>query len=154
MLAILRTDDLDFALFLHVLGAILTFGAVATIALLTFISLRTGSPAAALLRRLAFRTMLFVVWPSYVLMRIGAEWIRSKEYSNGAEEPGWIDVGYVVTDGGILVLLGLTACAWLAARQTTSERLRPGTATAAAALAVVYLLALAVAWFAMSAKPD
>lgn len=153
MLAIVRPDDWDLPLFLHVLGAVLTFGAVATVALLAYVSLRRATPTASLLRRLAFRTTLFVVWPSFILMRVAAEWIRSKEYPGGADEPGWIGVGYIVGDGGVLVLLGLTLCAWLAARQTSPERPRPATATVATALAGLYLVALAVAWFAMSAKP-
>lgn len=152
MLAIVRTDDLDFALFLHVLGSVLTFGGVATILVLALVSFRVAF-AAALLRRLAFWTMLFVVWPSFVLMRVGGEWIRSKEFPNGAEEPDWVGVGYLVSDAGILILLGLTACAWLAVRQTTPARPRPATATVATALAGIYLAALAVAWFAMTAKP-
>jgi hypothetical protein len=148
-----RPSEFELPLFLHVLGAILTFGAVATAAFLVFASLRRTTPASTLLRRLAFRTMLFAVWPSFILMRVTAEWIRSKEYPSGASDPDWIVVGYIVSDAGVLILLGLTICSWLAARQTSAERPRPATATIAAGLAGLYLVALAVAWFAMSAKP-
>ena len=151
MLAFLRPDEWDFPLFLHVFGAIVLFGGVAAVALLTFASLRRSVPTSTLLRRLAFTTTLLVVWPAYILMRIGAQWVLSKEYPSN--EPDWVGVGYAVADGGILVLALLTLFTWLAARQTTAERPRPGTTTVAAGLTLIYVVALAVAWFAMTAKP-
>lgn len=153
VLASVRESSLDFPLFLHVLGAILLFGAVMSSAVLDYASLRRALPTAALLRRLAFRTTLIVVWPSYIVMRVGAEWIRSKEFPNGAPEPDWVGVGYMTADLGVLVLAALTVCAWLASRQTSEDRPKPATATIAVVIAVVFLLALAVAWFAMTAKP-
>ena len=153
MLAWPRPSEFELPLFLHVLGAILTFGAVATAAFLVFASLRRTTPASTLLRRLAFRTMLFAVWPSFILMRVAAEWIRSKEFSGGTE-PDWVGVGYVIADAGLLILIALTVCTYLAARQTSPERPRPAMATVATALAGLYLVALAVAWWAMSTKPS
>ena len=152
MLASLRQDTLDFPLLLHVLGAIVLFGGVATVTVLSFASLRREPPLALVLRRLAFTTTLVVVWPGYVLMRVGAEWIRSKEYPNG-DEPGWVGVGYVISDVGILVLVALAVFTWLARRGTRPERPRPRSAGIAAGLAILYLVALGVAVFAMTAKP-
>jgi len=153
VLAFLRPNEWEFPLFLHVLGAIVLFGAVATTGFLAFASLPRSLAPAMLLRRLAFRTVLFVVWPAFVLMRVAAEWIRSKEFSGGTE-PDWVVVGYVIADAGLLILIGLTICTYLAARQTNADRPRPATATVATALAGVYLVALAVAWWAMSTKPS
>lgn len=152
-LAALRPDEWDFPLLLHVLGAIILFGAVSGAAILESTSFSRTAPTAVLLRRLAFRTTLVAVWPAFVLMRIAAEWIRSKEFPSGAPEPDWVVVGYVIGDAGILVLVGLTICAWLAVRQTSDARPRPATATIATGLAGLYLVALAVAWFVMTAKP-
>ena len=55
--------------------------------------------------------------------------------------------GIVVGDGGALVLIGLTVLGWLALRR------QPSVARYFAGLAGVYLVALVVAWWAMTAKP-
>ena len=150
--AFLRPDSWDVPLFLHVLGAVLLFGAVASAALLGLTSLRRTGPTALMLRRLAFRTVWLVIWPAFIVMRVAGQWIASKEFSDTGD-PDWIGVGYIVGDGGVLVLAVLTLCAWLAVRQTSDTRPKPVTATIATSVAGFYLLALAVAWFAMTAKP-
>jgi hypothetical protein len=153
MIAVVRPDSWDFPLFLHILGAILLFGAVASVAVLAFASLGREPLAAGLLRRIAFATLLVGVWPSFVLMRVGAEWIRSKEFPNGAPEPDWVGAGYLISDLGVVVLAVLTLLTWLAARQTKLEQPRPVTAPIAAGVTGLYLVALVVAWWAMTAKP-
>ncbi len=144
MIAALRPDAWDFPLFLHVLGAVLLFGGSASLAVLSIAGLRIPEHA-VLLRVLAFRTTLIVVWPAYLVMRVGAQWILSRE---GLEDtsPGWVGVGFIVSDAGVVVLLLLTLLGWLARR-------RPRAGTWFAGLSVLYLVALGVAWFAMSAKP-
>ena len=77
-------------------------------------------------------------------MRVGAQWILSRENLED-DSPGWVGVGFIVSDAGILVLLALTVLGWLALRRT---RVAPWFA----GLASIYLVALGVAWFAMSAK--
>jgi hypothetical protein len=144
VIATLRPDSWDVPLFLHVLGAVLLFGGVASLAVVSLAGLRIPDHA-ALLRTLAFRTVLFVVWPAYVVMRAGAQWILSREGLDD-DAPGWVGVGFVVSDVGIVVLLVLTLLGWLALR-------RPRIASWFAGLAVLYLVALGVALFAMSAKP-
>jgi len=62
------------------------------------------------------------------------------------DPPGWVGVGFLVSDAGILVLLVLTLLGWLGLR-----RARVGTWFTG--LAAFYLVALGVAVFAMSAKP-
>ncbi len=79
-------------------------------------------------------------------MRVGAQWILSREGLDDAPAPDWVAVGLVVADGGIVVILLLTLLGWLALR-----RARAGVWFAG--LAALYLLALGVAWWAMSAKP-
>jgi hypothetical protein len=131
-------------LFLHVLGAVLLFGGIASIAVVSLAGMRIPHHA-PFLRTIAFRTTLLVVWPSYIVMRIGAQWVLNHEGLD-KDTPGWVGVGFAVSDGGILVLLLLTLFGWLALR-------RPRVGPWFAGLSVVYLLALGVAWFAMSAKP-
>ena len=145
MIAFLRPDSWDFPLFVHVLGAMALFGGVATVVMLSFAAQRIPAQA-VFARRVAFTTLILVVWPAYVVMRVGAQWIYSKEDLD-AHVPSWVGVGIAVGDGGALVLLALTVLGWLALRR------KPGVARYFAGLASLYLLALGVAWWAMSAKP-
>ncbi len=130
-------------LFVHVLGATLLFGGVATVTLLAFAAARRRGQA-ALLRRLAFGTMLVVVWPAFIVMRVGAQWVASHE-GLASSKATWIGVGFGISDGGVFVLALLTLSAWLAIR-------RPRAGGVLAGLASVYLVALGVAWFFMSTK--
>jgi hypothetical protein len=146
MLAVIRPDSWNLPLFLHVLGAVVLFGATATVAIAGFAG-RHWKDHAPLLSRLAFRTWLLAVVPSWILMRVAAEWILGKEFPDAT--PGWVDVGFTVSEGGGILLLVLGALAWRWAR-------RQGTGSAGAAvpwLASIVVLALGVAVFAMSAKP-
>ena len=85
MLATIRPDAWNFPLFLHVLGATLLIGAVATAAVLLLVSAGSDEPAYS--RRLAFRTLLFGALPAYIVMRIGAEWLYSKEFGGRVRRP-------------------------------------------------------------------
>lgn len=144
MIAVIRPHAWDLPLFMHVLGAILLFGGVAAVALLSLGALREQAHA-TLLRRTAFATTVLVVWPSYVVMRVGAQWILGREGLDQSP-PGWVGVGLAVSDAGILVLAVITLLGWLAPR-------RPRAGKFLAGLSVLYLIALGVAWFAMTAKP-
>ncbi|HEX7310426.1 MAG TPA: hypothetical protein VF232_04545 [Gaiellaceae bacterium] len=145
MIAALRLDSWDFPLFVHVLGAMALFGGVGAILLLSLAGQRMPEQA-VFARRTAFVTLLAVVWPAYVVMRVGAQWIFDKEDLD-PDMPTWISTGIVVGDGGALVLIALTVLGWLALRR------KPSVARYFAGLAGVYLVALVVAWWAMTAKP-
>jgi hypothetical protein len=131
-------------LFLHVLGATLLFGGVATVVILSFGALRHEAYA-QLLRRIAFGTTVLVVWPSFIAMRVGAQWVASHEGLSNSKA-GWIGAGFAVADGGVIILAALTLVAWLALRRGRAGRLLAG-------LATLYLVLLGVAVFFMSAKP-
>jgi hypothetical protein len=148
MLAAIRPDSWNLPLFLHIAGATLTFGAVGTMAILSFAARGRVPGQAQLLRRWALWTGLLAVVPAFLIMRIAAQWIADKEYPGDAKTPGWLDVGFIVTEPGAILLLIMLILAWFAAR-------RPSFRAAAAVpwLASIYLVALGVAWFAMSAKP-
>jgi phosphoglycerol transferase MdoB-like AlkP superfamily enzyme len=153
MTASLCGPNCGFPLFLHVFGAMILVGGVATVVLLAFVSLRRDAGQAALLRRVAFFTMLAVVWPGLIAMRVAAQWVLTKYPGLEDADPGWLGVGFIVGDVGVLVVALTTLFGWLAYRQTRPDRARPATARIFAGLASLYLAALAVAWFAMSAKP-
>jgi hypothetical protein len=145
--AIIRPDSWDLPLFAHVLGAMVTVGGLVAVATLALAS-RAGGAHARLLARLALRAHLLVVLPGWLVMRVAAEWILSREGLDPT--PDWVDVGFLVTDAGlILVLVPLTVFAGLSARRGGAGR----SSAVVAALASVYVAALGVAWFAMSAKP-
>ncbi len=145
MLAALRPDSFDLPLFLHVLGATLLFGATATIAIAGYASRRSPDNS-ALLARVVAGTFLLAIIPSFILMRAGAAWIVNKEFPDGADTPGWVGVGFAVSEPGALLLIAVGILAWISVRKKRVLLAVP-------ILASIYLLALAVAWFAMSGKP-
>jgi hypothetical protein len=147
MLAAIRPDSWNLPLFLHILGATLLFGTTATVAIAGFAA-RARRDHSALLARIVLRTFLLGVIPSWILMRAGAAWIGDKEFPD--KTPGWVDVGFLVSEPGAILLIIVGILAWLAARKQGVGR----AAVAVPVLASIYLVALGVAWFAMSAKPS
>jgi len=147
MLAVIRPDSWNLPLFLHVLGATLLFGTTATVAIAGFAA-RARRDHSALLARIVLRTFLLGVIPSWILMRAGAAWIGDKEFPD--KTPGWVDVGFIVSEPGAILLIIVGILAWLAARKQGVGR----AAVAVPVLASIYLVALGIAWFAMSAKPS
>jgi hypothetical protein len=148
MVAVVRPDSWNLALFVHVAGAMLLVGAlvVATVAMAA--ALRRGD-GVEVLTRLAFRALLIGVIPAYVLMRGGAEWIASEE--NIPDELDWVGIGYIVADLGLLLTLITAVLAWRAARRGADG---PGGAGRAAfVLAAVLIVAYGVALWAMATKP-
>ena len=146
MLAAIRPDSWNLPLFLHVLGATLTFGATATVAIVAFAGRTAASERALWLRGLGFKIGLLVLVPAWFLLRIPAAWIDSKEFPH--HEPGWVGVGYPVTEGGAVLIVVMLILAWFSRRKLESR-----TAAVVPWLATVYLAALAVAWWVMTTKP-
>ena len=142
MLALIRPGDQNFPLFLHIFGATVLFGTVATVAIAGFAS-RSHAGYEQLLARVAQRTFLLGIVPAYILMRGGGQWIDSKEFPNG-DEPGWVGVGFLVSDAGVILLLIVGIL--LAVR-------RQRVLLAVPILTAIYVVALGVAWVAMSGKP-
>ena len=147
MVAAIRPDSWNFPLFLHVLGSLVLFGTTGAIALAAFAARRRPEHA-PLLSRITFRTFLLGVIPSWLLMRIDGQWIDSKEFPH--DEPGWVGYGYVVSEGGGLLLIVVGILTWLWARNNGTG---PKKNVAIGILSSIVLVALGVAWFAMSAKP-
>jgi small-conductance mechanosensitive channel len=149
-LAVLRPDSWDLPLFLHVLGSTVLFGATLTAAMLSIAAVR-GRELAPVFSRLAFRTAVFGVIPAWILSRVAGQWILNRESDQipGLDNKGWVSVGFSVGDGGPVVIVALLALGFLGARRGGRGRLT----TAFAVVSTIYLVALAVAWFAMSAKP-
>jgi hypothetical protein len=132
-------------LFLHVLGAMTLVGAVLAVVIVSFVAWRRSD--VGILRNTAFWALAAVGVPSYVVMRVGAQWIYSKEGFSGHNDPTWVGIGFFVGDAGLLVLLLTTVLAfwWRRGGKAVVGRIVAG-------LAAVYLVLLAIAWLAMSGK--
>ena len=148
MVAIVRPDSWNLPLFVHVAGAMLLVGALVVVTVAMAAALRRDD-GVEVLTRLAFRALLIGVIPSYLLMRVGAEWIASEE--NIPDELDWVGIGYIVADLGLLLTLITAVLAWRASRRGADG---PGGAGRAAfVLAAVLIVAYGVALWAMATKP-
>ena len=149
--AVLRPNDWDLPLFLHVLGAMVLVGTL-VVAVAAFAGEWRAREArhAAALRRLAFGALLVGALPSYVLMRVGAEWIGSEENVDELDA-AWVDIGNVIANLGLLVLIAATVIAWIAVRRGAAGG---PLGRVAAVLSAVLLAAYVVAVWAMTTKPD
>jgi hypothetical protein len=152
----IRPDDWNIALLVHVFGALVLVGTLVLASSALLLAWRTsGGPAEATsLVRLGFRSLYLGVIPGYLVMRIGAEWIVSKEDLQDAKLT-WLDIGFTTADMGILVVLIGTLLAGLAVRRAgrSSESGGGGLVGAAAILATLILVAYLVAIWAMTTKP-
>lgn len=147
MLAATRPNDIDLALFVHVLGATILFGGLVTAASAGLIGWRDESPR---LRRLAAMTMLAGALPGWIVMRIGAEWTYSKEHLDSlTDDPTWLGIGFTTADiGGLLLLIALVVGGIGYARG------RDGLLRASIVIAALLVVVYAVAVWAMGAKPS
>ncbi len=143
-LATIRPDSWNFPLFVHIVGAVVFAGGVLSCA--AMLGFARGD---ARLLRLGYWTLLAVALPGYIILRVGAEWILSKE---GWDEPTWLDIGYIVADLGALILLVSLIVGGIG-----MYRLRDGKGSgllkATLVLSIVLLAASTVAVWAMAGKP-
>jgi hypothetical protein len=151
VLSAIRPDSWNFPLFVHVFGAMILVG-----------GLLTGASALAFARsearslRLGYWSLLAVALPGWIIMRIGAEWIYSKEDWDDVPEddqPAWLGIGYLMTDlGGLIFLVSLVLGG------IGVYRLRDGKGSGllkvTLVLALILLAAYLVAVWAMAGKPD
>jgi hypothetical protein len=153
LLAAIRPDDWNLPLFLHVLGAMALVGALVLVAL-SLASARGGDSAAGL--RLAYRALLLGAIPAWIAMRVGAQWIASKEGLDDLDEPpAWVDIGFLTSEPTLLLLIAATVGAGIASRRAREGgRAFGGLNTAALVLVSITLLAYVLAIWAMSTKPS
>jgi hypothetical protein len=141
VLAAIRPDAWNIALFVHILGAMALVGSLA----LVLVALAGRD------LRLGYRALLFGVLPGWIVMRGGAEWIAEKEKVNDLKPvPSWVDVGYSVSDPMLLLIIIATVCAGLAVRRQRQGGPLRGTALV---MTAITLVAAFVAIWAMSTKP-
>jgi hypothetical protein len=150
-LAVIRPNEWELPLFVHVLGALALVGALTFATAMLFSAWRDRSAPNV---RLALRSLTLGVLPAFLVLRVSAEWIADKEgYADLDQPPDWIDIGYIVADAGFLLILIPTLLAWAALRKARADT-RPGaTVTVAAVLLTLALVANLVALWAMTTKP-
>ena len=150
MLAAVRPDDVNIALLVHVLGAMVLVGGLLTAATAGIVGWRDETPD---LRRFSYKTLLAVVLPGYVVMRVGADWTYLEENLDDAPDQVWVGIGYITADLGALLLLVALILGGIGLRRSRrgkGDRLLK-TSTV---IATVLLAAYVVAVWAMGAKPN
>ena len=139
------------SLFVHVLGAMLLVGTLFAVALATAIGWRRQDDAAGL-TRFSLRTLFVGVVPSYILMRVGAQWTEAEQNFPDGFEPAWLDIGYVTADAGALLIIISGTLSGIGLR-----RLQRGSGVgfgrAVGVISILLLVAYLVAVWAMTAKP-
>ena len=151
VIASVRPDSWNFPLFLHVLGATILVGGV-----LTGGSMLAFAKGDAKLLRLGYWSLLAVSLPGYVLMRIGAQWIASKEGLDDLPDdqvPDWLDIGYLVADAGAAVLLIALVVGGIGVYRLREGK-GAGLLKVTMVLSFVILAAYVVAAWAMAGKPN
>jgi hypothetical protein len=145
-----RPDDINLALFVHVIGAMVLVGGLLTAASAAIIGWRDEGVA---LRRFSYKTLLWVAFPAWIVMRIGAAWVESKEHLDNLDNPPtWLDIGYMTAEGGGLLLLIALIVGGIGLR-----RARKGGGTgllkASSVIATLLVAVYVVAVWAMGGKP-
>jgi hypothetical protein len=149
---IIRPDSWNLPLLLHVGGAMALVASVSVAALALVQGWRTSDPSAASLKRFGARTLLYAAIPSYLVMRIAAQWIESREgleNSNAA----WLGDGFLAADLGGLLLLIATIVATISVRRDPDAGLGK-LAKVATSLSLILVALYVFAVWAMTAKPS
>jgi hypothetical protein len=149
-LAIVRPDDWNLPLFLHILGAMVFVGALTLSSVSLIAAWRSNSTA---LTRLAYMTLFYGALPGYIVFRVGSEWIVDKEGLSDADL-AWIDIGYMVSDiGALFVIISLVIGGLSVRKMNRGQQASPIAARIVTGLISLVLIANLVAVWAMTAKP-
>jgi uncharacterized membrane protein len=151
VLAAVRPDAWNFPLFLHVGGAMALVASLVVASYTIVIARRRGDQPAA---QFAYRTLWRFTLPAYLVMRIGAQWIVSKENLEDSND-AWIGIGFLTSDFGLLLLIvGLVLTGLMARRAKRGTSVAgAGQLRVAGAITGLLLLAYIVAIWAMTTKP-
>jgi hypothetical protein len=151
LIASVRPDSWNFPLFLHVFGAMILVGG-----LLAGASILAFARGEVRFLRFGYWTLLAVALPGYVVMRIGAQWIYTREgwddLPSGVDEPTWLPIGYLTADGGGIVFLITLVLGGIGIRRLNAGK-GAGLLKATLILSLVLLTAYVVTVWAMAGKP-
>jgi len=146
-LAVIRPDDWNLPLFVHVLGAIVLVGGVAAAA--SALAFARGNAG---MLRTGYYSLLAVALPGWILMRVGAQWIYDEEGFEGGEEPTWLAIGWFTADPGGALLVVALVLGGVGFRRLGDDK-GSGLLKATMVISLVLLAAYVVAIWAMSGKP-
>jgi len=151
----MRPDDVNVPLTLHVLGAGLLVGTLIAVATAILIGWRSTAEGDAVgLTRFGLRTLLLGVFPSYLLMRIGAQWTEAAEdLPEIVEDSAWIGIGYITADAGALLILISMILSGIGLRKLRSGG-GLGLGRAVGVISLILIAAYVVAVWAMAGKPE
>jgi hypothetical protein len=149
---IIRPDSWNLPLLLHVGGAMALVASVSVAAIALVQGWRTSDPSAASLKRFGARTLLYAAIPSYLVMRIAAQWVESRE-GLGNSNAAWLGDGYLAADLGGLILLIATIVANMAVRRDPDAGLGM-LAKVGAGLSLILVALYVFAVWAMTTKPS
>jgi hypothetical protein len=153
LLAAIRPDDQSFALLLHLVGATVAFGAL--LASATSLVLARGDIR---LLRLGYFSLLLVGLPGLILLRLAGEWLYRlqnwDELPEQIDEPTWLQIGFIVADGGGLLLLLALALGGIGVYRLRNGKGGAGLLKATMVIALILIVAYVVAVWAMTGKPN
>jgi hypothetical protein len=150
LLAAIRPDEWNFPLFFHVLGAMALVGAL-VLAGTGLAGVARGDGAPSL--RLAYRSLLIVALPAWIVMRVGAQWIADEQGLTD-EAPQWVDIGFMTSEPTFLLIIVATVLTGVGARKAARGGGGRMQGQIAAVLITISLLAYVFAIWAMTAKPS
>jgi uncharacterized membrane protein len=151
----MRPSDMEFPLFVHVLGAMLLVGMLLLVAWALVSGWRQGrTERGTTLTRFGLRMLLIGVVPSYIVMRVGAQWTEAAADYPDEFDPGWIGIGYITADLGAVLTLISIILAVIGLRRLRSDAPQPVVARVVTVLSLLMVAAYLIAIFAMTTKPD
>ena len=145
----MRSDSIDIALFVHVIGAMVLVGGLLTASTAALAGWKDESVA---LRRFSYKTLLAVALPGYIVMRIGAQWVESEEHLEDADF-AWLSIGYITADLGALLLLIALILGGIGVRKSRTGG-GGGLLKTSGVIATLLVVAYVVTVWAMGAKPN
>jgi hypothetical protein len=148
-LAVIRPDSFNWALLLHVAGAMILVGGLLAAGGASLMARRdvTGT-----LWAFSYRMLVAVALPGLILMRVGAAWIYDKEGWTGDDDPTWLGIGFLTADAGALLLIIALILGGVGLRRVRRGG-SDGLLRAGGIIALVLLAAYVVTVWAMAGKP-
>ena len=150
ILALIRPDAWNWALLLHVAGAMILVGGLLTAGSASLLSKgdQTGT-----LTRFSYRVLLIVGLPGMILMRAGAAWIYDKEGWTGDNDPTWLGIGFAAADVGALLFIIALILGGVGLRRARRGDGGDGLLRASGVIALVLLAIYVITVWAMAGKP-
>ena len=150
VLAIIRPDSWNWALLVHITGAMILVGALVAAGAASMLMRRDATGALA---AFSYRILLLVALPGLIIMRAGAAWIYDKEGYSGDNDPTWLGIGFSTADGGAVLLIIALVLGGFGLRRVRRGG-GDGMLRASGVIALILLVAYVIAIWAMGAKPD